>query len=118
MEFVREQTRLRRHRIHALPGTPVVVVDVLVHLGALLLAHLLGEASKAHRELDWKPTVTFRQLVRIMVNADIQKLQDLKGCKDVIQQIMNKSSKPQDGYMKYSSRYKERISNHGYRVTP
>jgi GDPmannose 4,6-dehydratase len=31
---------------------------------------LLGDPSKAERELDWKPEVTFRELVRIMAEAD------------------------------------------------
>jgi GDPmannose 4,6-dehydratase len=32
---------------------------------------LLGDASKARVKLGWRPTVTFRQLVRMMVDADI-----------------------------------------------
>jgi GDPmannose 4,6-dehydratase len=31
---------------------------------------LLGDASKAERELGWKPKVTFEELVRIMAKAD------------------------------------------------
>lgn len=33
--------------------------------------HLLGDASKARKQLDWKPKVSFEQLVRMMVDADI-----------------------------------------------
>lgn len=33
---------------------------------------LLGDASKARRELNWKPKVTFPQLVKDMVEADIE----------------------------------------------
>ncbi len=33
---------------------------------------LCGDASKARRILGWKPRVTFRQLVRIMVDADMK----------------------------------------------
>ncbi len=36
---------------------------------------LVGDASKASRVLHWKPTVTFQQLVRIMVDADLTALQ-------------------------------------------
>ena len=36
--------------------------------------HLLGDASKARAELGWKPTVDFRQLVAMMVDADLQRL--------------------------------------------
>jgi GDPmannose 4,6-dehydratase len=33
---------------------------------------LLGDASKAARVLDWRPKVTFRELVRMMVEADLR----------------------------------------------
>jgi GDPmannose 4,6-dehydratase len=33
---------------------------------------LLGDASKARDELGWRPTVGFQQLVKMMVNADIE----------------------------------------------
>jgi GDPmannose 4,6-dehydratase len=36
--------------------------------------HLLADASKAERALGWKPTVSFEELVRMMVDADIAKL--------------------------------------------
>jgi len=35
---------------------------------------LVGDAGKAGRVLDWKPAVTFRDLVRIMVDADLATL--------------------------------------------
>jgi GDPmannose 4,6-dehydratase len=37
---------------------------------------LCGDASKAQTKLDWKPTVTFKELVRIMVDADREALAD------------------------------------------
>jgi len=37
---------------------------------------LQGDFSKARRELDWEPTVTFKELVRIMVEADVKLLED------------------------------------------
>jgi GDPmannose 4,6-dehydratase len=37
---------------------------------------LLGDASKAERELGWKPKVKFHDLVRLMVDADWKLLQD------------------------------------------
>ena len=41
---------------------------------------LLADPSKARRELGWEPTVNFRRLVKIMVEADIQKIEtELKG---------------------------------------
>ena len=32
--------------------------------------HLVGDASKAKRELGWEPTTSFEQLIRLMVDAD------------------------------------------------
>ena len=36
---------------------------------------LLGDASKAKKEMGWEPTVTFKQLVKIMVSAPDQRRQ-------------------------------------------
>ncbi|MET0805466.1 MAG: GDP-mannose 4,6-dehydratase, partial [Lacisediminihabitans sp.] len=33
--------------------------------------HLVGDASKARRQLGWEPTVTFEQLIQMMVESDI-----------------------------------------------
>jgi len=35
---------------------------------------LRGDASKAHKVLGWKPTVTFAQLVHMMVDADLERV--------------------------------------------
>jgi GDPmannose 4,6-dehydratase len=35
---------------------------------------LVGDASKAHDELGWKPKVSFRELVEMMVDADLDRL--------------------------------------------
>ena len=32
--------------------------------------HLIGDASKAQRELGWQPTTSFEELIRLMVDAD------------------------------------------------
>jgi GDPmannose 4,6-dehydratase len=37
---------------------------------------LLGDATKARQQLGWEPTVGFEELVRIMVDADVQMLGD------------------------------------------
>jgi len=37
--------------------------------------HLLADASKARRILGWEPTVTFHELVRIMVDSDLEQLE-------------------------------------------
>jgi GDPmannose 4,6-dehydratase len=36
---------------------------------------LVGDPSKAGQKLGWEPTVDFRQLVRLMVDADLKSLQ-------------------------------------------
>jgi GDPmannose 4,6-dehydratase len=37
---------------------------------------LCGDASKAREKLSWTPTVTFEEIVRIMVDADVKDLED------------------------------------------
>ena len=37
--------------------------------------HLIGNAEKAGRVLGWEPSVTFNQLVNLMVDADLEELQ-------------------------------------------
>jgi len=34
---------------------------------------LVGDCSKAERELGWRPRTSFRELVRIMVRADLDR---------------------------------------------
>ncbi|MBP1636765.1 MAG: gmd [Acidobacteria bacterium] len=38
--------------------------------------HLIGDASKAARVLGWRPTVDFRALIEMMVDADLDRLAD------------------------------------------
>jgi GDPmannose 4,6-dehydratase len=40
---------------------------------------LIGDASKAHRQLGWEPSVSFEQLVQIMVDSDIELLAQENG---------------------------------------
>lgn len=37
---------------------------------------LMGDYSKAKEQLGWEPTVTFKELVRIMMEADVKQLED------------------------------------------
>ena len=37
---------------------------------------LCGDASKARAKLGWEPAVTFKELVRIMVESDVKALED------------------------------------------
>jgi GDPmannose 4,6-dehydratase len=48
---------------------PHLVIDP-AHLRPAEVEHLLGDASKARRELGWEPEVSFEQLIRMMVDAD------------------------------------------------
>lgn len=38
---------------------------------------LVGDCSKARKQLGWEPKVSFEELVRMMVDADLQRYQDL-----------------------------------------
>ncbi len=55
---------------------------------------LLGDASRARQRLGWVPKVTFRELVHIMVDADLQALLEMRQCQDVIRQMMSNGSLP------------------------
>jgi GDPmannose 4,6-dehydratase len=50
---------------------------------------LLGDASKARRKLLWEPKVRFKELVKLMVDADIKDLEEMKRCQDVIRKLSN-----------------------------
>ena len=36
--------------------------------------HLIGDASKAREQLGWEPRTSFEELVRLMVDADLELL--------------------------------------------
>jgi GDPmannose 4,6-dehydratase len=55
----------------------------------LEVGFLQGDASKAKKKLGWEPKVKFRELVRIMVDADIKNLEEMKQCQDVIRKLSN-----------------------------
>lgn len=48
---------------------------------------LLGDATKAKRKLYWQPRTTFRQLVHLMVDADLQALLESRRCQDIVRQL-------------------------------
>jgi len=49
--------------------------------------HLLGNYSKAKKKLGWQPKVQFKELVKMMVDADIKALEELRRCQDVIRKL-------------------------------
>ncbi len=38
--------------------------------------HLIGDSSKARRELGWEPRTSFEQLIRLMVDSDLKLLSE------------------------------------------
>jgi GDPmannose 4,6-dehydratase len=48
---------------------------------------LLGDASKARRQLGWQPQVTFKELARLMVAADLQELVEMRRYRDIVRQL-------------------------------
>lgn len=43
-----------------------------VHLRPVDVDYLVGEATKAHTVLGWKPRVSFEELIQMMVEADLE----------------------------------------------
>jgi GDPmannose 4,6-dehydratase len=41
--------------------------------------HLIGDSSKARRKLGWKPEVSFEELIRMMVDADVAHYKKMNG---------------------------------------
>lgn len=52
--------------------------DVNEHLRPAEVDYLIGDASKAAKDLGWKPKTDFKQLVEIMVKADIEREKENK----------------------------------------
>uniref|UniRef100_A0A7C3UXI8 GDP-mannose 4,6-dehydratase n=1 Tax=Desulfobacca acetoxidans TaxID=60893 RepID=A0A7C3UXI8_9BACT len=48
---------------------------------------LLGDASKAKQKLGWQPRVTFKELARLMVEADLKALLEMRQCQDIVRQM-------------------------------
>ncbi len=69
------------------PGTEVVSIDPR-YFRPTEVEFLLADASKARKQLGWKPKTTFPDLVKIMVKADITALRELQQSQDLIRQLM------------------------------
>ena len=78
--------------LHPHTGDEVVALDPR-YLRPTEVESLLADPSKAKNKLGWEPTVTFNELVRIMVAADLKAIKDLHQCRDVIRQIMENNNK-------------------------
>jgi GDPmannose 4,6-dehydratase len=51
-----------------------VRVDPALQRGSAELHRLVGDASRAHHRLGWKPELDFTQLVHLLVDADLERL--------------------------------------------
>lgn len=68
------------------------VGDVLIEIDARYfrpteVEYLWGDPSKAKKQLGWEPEVKFKELVQMMVDADIRNLEELKQCQDIIRRL-------------------------------
>ena len=69
-------------------GDAIIEIDKR-YFRPLEVEFLQGDASKAKKKLKWEPKVRFKELVRIMVDADIKNLEEMKQCQDVIRKLSN-----------------------------
>ncbi len=79
--------------LHPHTGNEVVALDPR-YLRPTEVESLRADPSKAKDKLGWEPKVTFNELVRIMVAADLKAIKDLRQCQDVIRKIMENNNKP------------------------
>jgi GDPmannose 4,6-dehydratase len=77
--------------LHPYIGDKVVAIDTR-YFRPTEVESLRADPSKAKKVLGWEPRVTFNQLVRIMVAADIKALEQLSQCQDVIRRLINDNS--------------------------
>ncbi len=70
------------------PGREVIKVDPR-YFRPTEVNSLLGDASKAHRKLQWYPRTSFNELVREMVNADLEQAQRDALCRDAGFQVFD-----------------------------
>lgn len=54
------------------PGDVIVEIDPL-YFRPSEVSRLLADASKARKELNWEPKIGFHELVKIMIDADLEK---------------------------------------------
>jgi GDPmannose 4,6-dehydratase len=54
------------------------------------VGYLQGDASKARKRLGWEPKVHFKELVRLMVDADLQALVDVKDHREMMRNTTGK----------------------------
>ncbi len=70
---VRELVEVAFEHVGLDPGT-YVHVDSSLERGKAELHDLVGNSAKARERLGWEPTLTFEELVRVLVDADLERL--------------------------------------------
>jgi GDPmannose 4,6-dehydratase len=70
-------------------GDTIIEIDSR-YLRPLEVEFLQGDASKAKKKLGWEPKIRFKELVQMMVDADIKNLGEMRQCQDVIRKLSNK----------------------------
>jgi GDPmannose 4,6-dehydratase len=63
---------------------------------------LRGDFSKAQKKLGWEPKVGFRELVSIMVKADMEELLQLRHCQDLVRQLALRTNTVHSSHQKGS----------------
>jgi len=69
-------------------GDAIIDIDQR-YFRPLEVESLQGDASKAREKLNWEPKVRFKELVGIMVDADMKNLEEMKQCQDVTRKLSN-----------------------------
>jgi len=69
-------------------GDAIIEIDQR-YFRPLEVESLQGDASKARKRLKWEPKIKFKELVKMMVDADIKNLEEMKQCQDVIRKLSN-----------------------------
>lgn len=81
-------SNLQPHSSSLRPGEAIIEIDSR-YFRPLEVECLRGDASKARKALGWEPRIRFKDLVKIMVDADIKNLEEMKQCQDVIRKLSN-----------------------------
>ena len=71
MEIVWKGTGLREKGINKKTGKIIVEIDP-VYFRPAEIDMLMGDPEKARKKLGWKPRVKFKELVKIMTEADYE----------------------------------------------
>ncbi len=72
-------------------GDSIIEIDPR-YFRPLEVEALQGDASKARKKLGWEPRVKFNELVKIMVDADLKNLEEMRQCQDVIRKLSHLNS--------------------------